>query len=85
MIHLILLFNINRLFLSIWPFIVNAEVVVVVPVPKNELNTLQESEAKKNIIFNSIMNKLFQYWPGTYMCNPAFSPHIKGGAENANM
>lgn len=43
-------------------FIVNAAVVVVVPVPKKELNTLQESEA------------------GTYMCMPAFSPQINGGA-----
>ena len=39
--------NLDIIF-SIWPFIVNAAVVVVVPVPKKELNTLQESEAKKN-------------------------------------
>ena len=38
------------LFFKIWPFIVNAEVVVVVPVPKKELITLQESAAKqKNV------------------------------------
>ena len=35
------------LFFKIWPFIVNAEVVVVVPVPKKELITLQESAAEK--------------------------------------
>ena len=44
-INIILLYYDNTIFFTIWPFIVNAAVVVVVPVPKKELNTLQESEA----------------------------------------
>lgn len=44
-ISIFLLYNDNAIFSTIWPFIVNAAVVVVVPVPKKELNTLQESEA----------------------------------------
>ena len=71
------------LFFSIWPFIVNAEVVVVVPVPKKELITLQESAAKQKNVWYPI-NSIMVFWllPGTYICMPEFSPQIKGGAVN---